>query len=485
MILGALNTRPRHARPNSGYAVPFALYACFILVIGGAFLIFGLAEALTGSTRQQRSKEALALAEAGLEKTLAALNTSHPYLLTQNHDPSQGECWEATGSCTATTAAFPSAMCQGWTPTQQQGIPLTGTVSNGTSQTGEWRVVRYTFSGSTVFGGTGSLRIEGLRRASSDGPVLARAQVEQSVSVQLKDCSPSGLNSIGLLSIGPQMNVQKSQIEEILGLDPAGNPLKDPAPVHCINCQQIVSQGSCPSDALCHDSQAKGIWSIGLRPFPLVPAPPPGLTAQLNLPNPLEVGQSNGGRCIVDLNAITHCRASSITINGNNTLKVVYPDPSNPATLHRQLRLYLDGNLTISGGGSICQAIKNPANADPPCIEKPWLSGLSPSSLQIYGPRECSNNQSVTLSGGAQALSLFALLPCADVTINGGSRTPDIYGAIWSRTYSPSGSSNLDIWVPSDLNSSLQAALGKDFSVAILRPVARGINRWVSYESTR
>ncbi len=372
-------------------------------------------------------------------------------------------------------------MCQGWTPTQQQAIRLSDSVTNGASQIGDWRIIRYTFTGNRTFGGTGSLRIEGLRRASASGPVLARAQVEKSVSIRLKDCSPSGLNSIGLLSIGPQMNVQKSQSQEILGLDAAGNPLNDPAPVHCINCQQIVSQGSCPSDALCHDSQAKGIWSIGLRPFPPVPIPPAGLVAGQDLPNPLVVGNTNGGRCLVDSNAITHCRASSISIAGNDTLKVVYPNPSDPATIHRQLRLYIDGNLTIGGGGSICQTINNQANTG--CLEKPWLSGLSPTSLQIYGPSSCNSSQSVTISGGAQALSLFALLPCADVSINGGSSTPDLYGAVWSRTYSPSGSSNLDIWVPSDLNTSLQSALGKDFSIAILRPVARGINRWVSYES--
>lgn len=172
-----------------GFALPGAL-ASFVVFIITSLLFIRASQSLVSSILQQYTKEALALAEAGLETTLAALNTTHPYLLAQNHDPSQGTCWAATGSCPLSTATFPTIMCRDWTSVQQQAVPLTGTVINNGTVTGIWRVVSYKFKVEGVTA-TGTLRVEGLRKRGDTGPTLAQAQVEQEVSVLFKRCSPA------------------------------------------------------------------------------------------------------------------------------------------------------------------------------------------------------------------------------------------------------------------------------------------------------
>jgi hypothetical protein len=92
--------------------------------------------------------------------------------------------------------------------------------------------------------------------------------------------------------------------------------------------------------------------------------------------------------------------------------------------------------------------------------------------------------QSVDLRGGAQALRMFAFLPCAEIQVHGGSSVPDLRGALWARAYLLSGNNNnVEIHVPPDLAGSLKQVYGPDFSLSIRRPVAVGSNRWSSHES--
>lgn len=656
--------RPR-GRSAQGYVLPLVVAVGLIITLGSVALLVRGSGALIGSSRQQRSREALAIAEAGLESTLALLNTKHPYLLTNDHNPDQDSCWAATGACTASTAQFPTGLCREMTEANQVAIPLTGSISNASGVIGDWRVVRYTFGGTSLFGGSGRLRIEGVRRSSANGPVLARSQVEQEMSVRIKNCTPTGLNTVALLAIESPMQVNQTKIyaltpEQVAALANDSNndglpdvvppPVitpTDPAAAHCINCSSLAELNIANS--------AVGFWSYGPMPYPNVPTAPAGLTAwdmllrsnDPPLSRQIWAGRSRneGGSsvCLVDGAGTTHCRIRRIRIRGSesNALKIVYPLNRNT---NRQVRLYIQQDVTLSGNSRICQAVYtgtpvlvrtpiapdsisdsgeqfqltatpvaapsgaktgtatigelqgsfypdangnylpvnnvpdpsaqpltvsspfvneassyavfvvtvtstasqavsfalsplsatgggvdfgtsatsgieysldggltwSPYNAlgsvtlagysyppsdpsvDPPCLDNPESTGLNSSfyglrsrDLLIFGNPDCSLDQNITLNGGPQTLHLFTYAPCSDVTINGGSSTPDIYGAVWSKTYTPSGSGNVDIWVPPDLSSDLETIYGGTFTITRRRPVALGSNRWSSYEAAQ
>ncbi|NDG75526.1 MAG: hypothetical protein EBX49_09385, partial [Synechococcaceae bacterium WB8_1B_136] len=104
-------------------------------------------------------------------------------------------------------------------------------------------------------------------------------------------------------------------------------------------------------------------------------------------------------------------------------------------------------------------------------------------SLQWFGNSSCSS-QDVKLNGGGNALNMFVYFPCGSVVVNGGSNSPDIRGAVWTKTYNSSGS-NVDIDAPADLLAELQKRFGSQFSLSLKRPVAIGVNRWLSFEQAK
>jgi hypothetical protein len=465
--------------------------------------------ALIGSARQQRSREALAIAEAGLESTLAALNTTHPYLLTNNHNPAAGSCWDAADGCPTSTARFPKSICRNMTEDSQRAIPLSGSISNASGVIGEWRVRRYVYAGNQFYGGSGTLSIEGTRLGSNNA-VLATSRVEQTVSIKIKDCTPSGQNTIALLALDAPMNINKT---DVLALpaggfanypDLAPDQLSD-ATAHCVGCDSFSEMNT-------DLSQARVIRSFGPTSIPPVPEPPSDLGLQgFSIPTNqggqtqefiLYVAQENQdyGTCVVKPfvgapSTITHCRISSITLNGGKQLKIVYPS-INPG--EHQMRLYVSGDISLVGGagnttdpdGKICQALYNESESTFDCIdgERGIDNGLESQNLLILGPSVCpQSGQDVDIIGGAQALFMFMYMPCAKLVIKGGSSTPDLFGAVWVREYADTSnnSQNLDIWVPFDLAGKLQSIYGQEFSISIRRPVALGINRWTSYESTQ
>jgi hypothetical protein len=182
--------------------------------------------------------------------------------------------------------------------------------------------------------------------------------------------------------------------------------------------------------------------------------------------------------CNVDSSGVTHCRINSVRLTGSGlaTLKIVYPPgPS----ITREVRIYTQGNVGLGGNASVCQAIAN-GTRNPPCTPNPSAYGLTMMSLQWLGSSTCSP-QDIKLNGGGNALNMFVYFPCASVEIRGGANEPDINGAVWTKTYQSSGD-NIEIYVPPDFLGQLQQRFGSQFSLSLKRPVAIGINKWVSFE---
>jgi hypothetical protein len=459
-------------RSEEGFALATAVIVGFIVGLGALALAIRGSSALIGSIRQQQSKEALAVAEAGTESILGILNTRYPYLLANNYQPPQGITWNPP-------TYIPANVCRNMASTNYANMPTFGSVADKGGQTvGNWRIVSYSYNGNYYFGGTGRLRIEGTRLKPNAATPLSRAQIEQEFSVKYKECTPKALNAIALL--GETVNVGATAVTEA-GTNIPGNVL-------CTSCTS-TSQMNISASAI-------GNWLYGPFPLPGVPAFPSELSGWDISLNPAEIsknpasaqvraGQSRteSGKqvCKVDSEGVTHCRISSIRLNGSDaaTLKIVYP---NNTAVKREVRLYTEGEVGLGGNASVCQAIDN-GTSDPPCISDPTRHGLTTMDLQWFGNPSCSS-QDVKFNGGGHALNMFAYFPCGAVNVAGGSTEPDIRGAVWTKSYNSSGS-NVQIHAPPDLLAELQKRYGSQFSLSLKRPVAIGVNRWRSFEQVK
>lgn len=452
---------------EGGFALALAVAIGLILGLGALALVIRGASALLGSIRQQQSKEALAAAEAGIEKLLGTLNTQYPYLLANNH-PS----WASPGF-------IPANVCRNMAGTNYALMPTQGTISNSSNKAvGQWKVISYNYKGNYYYGGNGVLRVEGTRISPDNGTQLAKSQIEEEFAVKYKDCTPKALNAIALL--GESVNVGSTSVKEA-GTSTPGNVL-------CTGCLSTTEMNI--------GSGAIGNFLYGPFPMPAVPTMPAGLQPWDISLNPAAItkdpssaqifagqNRSISGKqvCLVDTDGVTHCRIGSVKLNGSDaaTLKIIYPSSTSAV---REVRLYTDGAIGLGGNASVCQAIAD-GTSNPPCTSDPSSVGLSTMSLQWFGSSTCTK-QDVKLNGGGNALNMFVYFPCGDVVINGGSNSPDVRGAVWTKTYDSSGS-NVDIDAPPDLLSELQKRFGSQFSLSLKRPVAIGVNRWLSFEQVK
>jgi hypothetical protein len=460
-------SNPLSTKPDRGFALALTVAVGIILGIGALAMVIRASSALMGSIRSQQSKEALAVAEAGVESVIGKLNTHYPYLLVNNH-PNWGS-----------PSFIPTHVCRNMQGISYASMPTAGEVKGSNNKTlGNWQVVSYGFRGNFYFGGTGILRVEGTRVAENSNKILAKAQVEQEVSVKYKDCTPRTHNTIALL--GETVNVGSTQVREE-GTNEPGNVL-------CTSCGSTADMNI--------NASAIGDFMVGPFPVPGVPEMPAGLEPWDISLNPAEISRdpksaqivsgqprtvSGKQVCLVDSSGITHCRINSVRLVGSEsaTLKIIYPNSSSAT---REVRLYTEGNIGLGGNAAVCQAIAD-GTTDPPCLTNPSSHGLTMMSLQWLGSSSCTN-QDIKLNGGGNALNMFVYFPCGSVQINGGSNSPDIRGAVWTKAYSSSGG-NVDIEVPPDLIAQLQQRFGSQFSLSLKRPVAIGINRWLSFEQIK
>lgn len=146
------------ARTEEGFVLSLVVIVGLILGIGAMALVTKGASSMVSSIKQQQSKEALAVAEAGMDIVLGKLNTDSPAFLVKT------------------------------LPEWSNQDLLSGTVDNASGTSiGRWRVAAYTYKGNTLYGGTGTLKIQGERLAEgSSTQVLSKAEIEQEFSIIYK-----------------------------------------------------------------------------------------------------------------------------------------------------------------------------------------------------------------------------------------------------------------------------------------------------------
>ncbi|URR34710.1 pilus assembly PilX N-terminal domain-containing protein [Thermosynechococcus sp. HN-54] len=192
------------------------------------------------------------------------------------------------------------------------------------------------------------------------------------------------------------------------------------------------------------------------------------------IPDPLRPGER-----IVNPEKVYYAyRIRNINLSGNE--KVTF-NTSNYA-----IRLYVSGDISLSGQAGIDNTCSPNSSTCGTGANMGLPSGVgTPDRLRIYGnppdPNNSTPDQSFTLSGGSTAGSVFIYAPDAQVGINGGSREPDIFGAVWAKTWNGSSSNNAEIRVPDRLPEALGGEYANASIVVARTTEASNWNRLAQY----
>jgi len=511
---------------NEGYILPIVLTVGLIMIAGSLAMLNRSFGGLIGSTRLEQSRQARAIAEAGIARTLEGLNRTYNYLLINCYSqsgsaPPPNDCIN-TG--TWQTPSLPSSVCSN---TNQSGTPaLTGA---STKPNGDYVIDYYAYSGTQFYGGTGRLRVIGYRKNASKTKVLSSAAVEISFDVKPKpcncsfgdfsgDCSSSGFPGLLARNINLGNNSVKGATSGNVLCTGCTNPNPDGPPTQA---EAEAAIGALPN------SDVDGQIYLGPINLPPVPTFPDNTTT--NPPNLLQYVSSaadasdlpvkgstkkdatylitanatqttstastnNNGYCATDSSnpPVTHCRISSIVLSGKERLEV--------NTNAGPVRLYVEGLDANTSGGQVVKVGGNTGIIHDGNEEDLSMYGLPLNADPICSSPSASDTiQTVTLAGTSQgsnqkAANMFVYFPCATVGINGGSGATadcdedgecgggDVSGAIWAKSWDGSNSKNAQLVVPKDMGSKLFLGLGTRFGLSVQDYVALGVNSWFSFQ---
>lgn len=433
---------------DGGFVLPTTLVAAAIVLVGCIGLAIAGSATRAGSGRQYQARLAQDVAEAGLTITLDKLNSTYRYLLVRNL------------SSWGSASLNPTQICPG-ASTNFSAMPTSGSIrDSGNNSIGTYIITAYDFNGNAYYGGTGTLKIKG-EISGDSGSVIASSIITTGIQVVPKNCGgrittpPTTSGFPGL--IGSTINLGGNDVFGQIN----GNIL-------CLSCSG-TSQSQLSSEiGQGTQSVVNGTLFAGSIPLPPIPQPPatlPNVGVAITTTTTITAGQSNGGACVVD-SGVTYCRIASVSLSGSQSLTFnTSPGP---------MRIYFDGNLTLSGQAVIAH------------------SG-SPQNLVFFGlpaDQNASYRQTFVINGGSSAVNAFVYMPDACVGINGGSTSPDLRGGIWANRYGGGGSggcgsssNNGDIQVPDDMGGLLTNSLGDSFNVSIRDFAGAGITAWSSSTS--
>ncbi|HIK35982.1 MAG TPA: hypothetical protein IGQ15_09925 [Thermosynechococcus sp. M98_K2018_005] len=400
-------------------------------------------------------------------------------------------------------------------------IVLSGTI--GTPVQGNYRILSYLYDAPTQ---TGHLLIEG--RLPNNSP--ANAFILQKMVITDRSVPA---NFPGLLAEG--INLGNNDIFGTVN----GNVICTNA-ARCVVPQAQCQNGQPTRDGLrsavgaLNNAIIEGtiaINKINLPPFPqapnvvntgvplsqLPPWLPPSQVADFQQALQVVGGYSNGAYDIGNINNDSNFPRSSDRpyVDPNPDIPFFIPDPLRPGeqivnpekvyyvyrinninlsgnsrvtfnTTRYAIRLYVSGNISLSGNAGI----DNTCSPNSSTCGTGANMGLpdnvgTPDRLRIYGnppdPTNARPDQRFTLSGGSRVGSVFVYAPDAEVGINGGSRDPDIFGAVWAKTWNGSSSNNAELRVPDRLPEALGGDYGRASIVVARTTEASNWNRLAQY----
>ena len=491
------SNRPK-SREDLGFALPLVLIVGLIMTVGGFAMLARSFGGLIGSSRLEQARQAKAIAEAGLAKTVEALNRKHNYLLTN--------CYSQSGSapppndCISTGTwiqpSFPSSICPNVDNSSTPSLSETINAPNG-----EYVIDYYAYSGTQFYGGTGRLRVIGYRKNSDNSKILASAAVEMSFDVKPKPCGarydapPTSSGFPGLMASKITMggnDVIGKTSGNILCTQCIAPAYEDTDEDGVISSEEYSKQNE-PIIGCNEKCDVGGSVFIGEVDIPSIPDFPTEDIDEITNISDIDLqdgsititaasttGLNNNNRCatkIIDSKPATYCKIKNIRGYGNNTLTI--NSTAGP------IKLYISEDVSLVGKSGI--------------IHDGDSKDLSLYGLPMSADSRCSSQpdftlQNIKISGGSQGSNLFAFFPCGTAGIYGGSKFNcddasddncaggDIRGAVWAKEWKGSSGNQAQLVVPPDLPSDLTGENGPSFAISVRDYVALGVNSWLSFK---
>lgn len=433
---------------DRGFAMPLALgMGLVMLLVAATMIVRSQGDRITANAQTQTA-QSLAAAEAGISRTLSILNQpGNDFLLSLTYDPSgiTGSAvnqWNTTGF---TNAGLPCPN-QRTVPTDLSSSTTQDTTVGSSGGTYRLRAYRFNNNGTaTRTDDTGTLVVEGKQRNGA-----SRLNITIPVVQIPKPNSFPGLFASNIVNLG------NNDVLTVTGGTGAS------ANVICEDC--VIDQNQCtangPTQQGLNNAVGRGANSNVAGDIfisnPNIPAVPTAPTTVCSATSGPDCRIAITGAQDLPRTSDTTQRAAWITAavgNTNNPWSQVgaasqpyhyvvggFPVGNSTVTIDTTtapVYLYVSGDITLSGQGTIAHTT---GTAD---------------RFRIYGnpadPTNAVADQRITLSGGSTASNVFVFAPDAIMGINGGSGSPDIRGAVWTKTWDGSSSNNADIAVPDNM----------------------------------
>jgi len=530
-------TGHRRRYRQRGFTLPLVLGMGLIMMVVALTLISRSQLDVSTASLQKQTQQAFAVAEGGMARTLGLLNgnyqillrrtynpvnpnTGQPYLINRAADASKvGQPNTAGIAVTAVnewnTASLGDAVPPCFTLNNVTDILLNGQI--GTPAQGNYRILAYLYDQPTE---TGHLLIEG--RLANNSP--ANAYVLQKMKITDRNVPA---NFPGLLA--QSINLGNNDVFGTVNgnvICTNANNCKVP-PDQCVNGQP-TNAGLRQAVGALNNSIIEGTIAVNKIELPPFPTPPPTVNPSGNppvngdvqAPDPSDLRKSlmeraqyadgtnsndrysQGAYNLGNIGAMTlprpddrpyvdtslpaehpdriyyAYRVNDINLSGNNNLTI--------NTSRWPVRLFVSGNISLKGEAGIRNTCSPDSNTCGSGANMGLPSGIgTPDRLRIYGnppdPNNAVTDQQFTLSGGSTAGSLFVYAPDAKVGINGGSSSPDIFGAVWAKEWNGSNSNKAEISVPDRLPEKLGEAYQNSSIVVARTTEASNWNRLAQY----
>lgn len=425
-----------------------------MVLLVGITLVFSSNKDRTSASFQRQTYDSLSLAEGGIARSLSLLNGNYQALLRLSYDPinpatnktylgPNGISGDGDEESTAVDEwSVQSNLPPCFNPTAFTTTLLSGAI--GASATHNYDLLAYRYNSASA---TGTLLVRGRNTENKAVTLLQQTlQIEDRLSSKPE-------NFPGLLAKDIDLGNN-----DILGAV-AGNVIC----TNTANCSVPINSSNCvsnaPTQAALRNAIGAGangtvqgqivVRDLNWPVLPIAPADP------ASDPNAEAIGSITSTRTLSPPTDSTDPYiyvVTNINLSGSQSLTI--------NTSHRPVYLFVSGNITLSGNAS-------------------FQHSNSPERFRIYGnpaDNNESNDQQFVLNGGASAAHVFIYAPDADAGINGGSSNPDIYGAVWVKTWGliGSNSNNAEISVPNNMPQ----LLGNPFSTIVVGNQTTNSKRW-------
>ncbi|NJM66091.1 MAG: hypothetical protein HC851_10705 [Acaryochloris sp. RU_4_1] len=416
---------------DQGFALPAILGMGLLMLMIATTLIIKAQGDQTTAIAQRDTAETLALAEGGSSRTLGMLNSNYQSFLILNYDPNN-LLPPNTGAPNQWSTPPEPPPC--FDASQLDTILLNGRIPT-TVAANTYTVEAYRYDTTTQ---TGTLLVKGYPPNST-----AFARVQQTFNVSsIPSLDPA--NFPGLY--GDRVNLGNNDVLGAIGGNVfCKNCLLANTATQCINGQPTQGGLRAAIGAL-NNGVVQGQIRLGKISLPRLPTAPTGAIPLGNFSgNGVQLPGLRDQPISIDSGVPTYSYAlDSLTMSGNNIMRV--------NTTNARINFYVRGNITMSGNSQI----KNVCTG---CTSYGGTNLGNPARFSIYGKPDdgdTSYDQEFTLNGGATPSNVFIYAPDARMGINGGSSSPDIYGAVWVKEWNGSNSNNADISVPNNMRSLLR-----------------------------